>query len=37
MTKHNDNMKRRWGESVKGNDKEDEKWYSAYDMLSPMC
>ena len=34
--KHNENMKRRWGESVKGTEKETEKWYQAYNMLSPM-
>lgn len=36
VKKHNENMKRRWGESVKGTEKEDEKWYNAYNMLSPM-
>jgi len=37
MTKHNDNMKRHWGESTKGNAKEDERWYAAYNMLTPDC
>lgn len=29
-------MKRRWGESVKGTAKEDEKWYQAYNLLTPQ-
>jgi Ca2+-binding EF-hand superfamily protein len=36
IKKNNENMKRRWGQSVKGTDKEDEKWYQAYNMLSPQ-
>ena len=36
IKKNNENMKKRWGESVKGTEKEDEKWYQAYNMLSPM-
>jgi len=32
---HNDNMKKRLGQSNKGDDQEDDKWYEAYNMLSP--
>jgi len=32
--KHNENMKKRWGESTKGDAAEDEMWYFAYNMLS---
>jgi hypothetical protein len=35
MKKNNANLMKRWGESVKGTDKEDEKWYNAYNMLTP--
>ena len=32
--KFNETMKKRWGESTKGDDAEDEMWYFAYNMLS---
>lgn len=35
MVKHNENMKKRLGESNKGDDNEDDKWYEAYNMLNP--
>jgi len=31
---HNENMKKRWGESTKGDKEEDMMWFFAYDMLS---
>jgi len=35
MKKNNENMKKRWGESVKGTRKEDEQWYGAYNLMTP--
>jgi len=32
--KHNENMKKRWGESTKGNEEEDTQWYFAYNMIT---
>ena len=35
MYKANENNKKRYGESEKGDDKEDEMWYEAYNCLTP--
>jgi len=34
LSKNNENMKRRFGESVKGDDREDAEWYAAYNCLT---
>ena len=33
--KHNENMKRRWGESRKGSEEEDEQWYEILNAITP--
>jgi len=33
MEKNNENRKKRFGESVKGDDHEDGQWYDAYNLL----
>jgi Ca2+-binding EF-hand superfamily protein len=35
MCRNNENVKKRIGESAKGDDMEDDKWYEAYNMLNP--
>jgi len=33
--KYNACMAKRWGESTKGDEREDEKWFEAYNTINP--
>ena len=37
VEKHNENMKKRLGQSEKGDEREDEKWFEAYNSINPSC
>ena len=33
--KYNSAMQKRWGESTKGDEREDERWFEAYNTINP--
>jgi hypothetical protein len=35
IVKTNDNARKRYGESEKGDEREDEMWFAAYNMITP--
>lgn len=35
IEKYNSAMQKRWGESTKGDEREDEKWFEAYNTINP--